>query len=68
MMSFAALPNAILFAIVGLLVFAAAAALLIRGPLGVLWQRASQQSDVAAAVLIAALLISLALIISAAVH
>ena len=68
MLSFAALPNAILFAVIGLLVFAAVVSLLFRGLLGDLWLRATQQSEIAAAIVVAAFILSLALIVSAAVH
>jgi hypothetical protein len=68
MTSLAALPNAILFAATGLLLFAAAVAILIRILPSNLWNRATMQSDTAAAIIVATLLAGLAWIIAAAVH
>jgi uncharacterized membrane protein YjfL (UPF0719 family) len=66
--AFNALPNAVLFAITGILLFLAAFTILIRILPDQLWTRAVREGSISAAVLLAALAISLAWIVAAAVH
>jgi len=67
-LSLSSLFNAILFAVVGVLLFAAALILLAKWLPGNLWRRALEERDVSAAVILAAVALALGWIIAAAVH
>jgi len=60
--------NALVFALLGIVVFAGAALLVIRLLPGDLWRRAVEERDTAAAIVLASLLLALAWIVAAAVH
>ena len=66
-MPFAALPNAVFFAIAGIVVFAVALITLLRVLPGQLWSRALEGS-MTAALLMAALILAIGWIVAAAVH
>jgi uncharacterized membrane protein YjfL (UPF0719 family) len=66
-MSFAALPTAILFAITGILVFAAGLFTLLRVLPGQLWSQVLK-GNMAAALVVAALALAIGWIVAAAVH
>ena len=67
-MSFAALPNAVFFAVAGVLIFAVAIVALVRVLPDRLWARASEEQDLPAALLVAAFILAIGWIIAAAVH
>lgn len=67
-MSFAALPNAVLFALVGLGIFTVALMTLWRVLPGRLWTRAVEDGNLAAAVIVAAIVLAMGWIVAAAVH
>jgi len=66
-MLFAALPNAVFFAVAGVVVFAVALLILLRVLPGQLWGRALE-GNMAAALIVAALMLAVAWIVAAAVH
>ena len=66
-MPFAALPNAVLFAIAGILIFVVSLLALLRVLPGQLWSRALE-GNMAAALIVTALIITLGWIVAAAVH
>jgi uncharacterized membrane protein YjfL (UPF0719 family) len=67
-MSFAALPNAVLFAVVGLSLFTVALIMLLRALPGRLWTRALEDGNIAAAMIVAAIVLALGWIVAATVH
>jgi hypothetical protein len=67
-MTFAALLNAMLFVAVGIIVYGLALVLLARSLPGNLWKRAVEEREVAAAIVLAAVALSLGWIVAAAVH
>ena len=67
-MPLAALPNAVLFAVVGIVMLGVALMTLLRLLPGRLWDRALEENSLAAAVIIAAITLALGWIIAAAVH
>lgn len=68
MVSLSAIPNALLFAATGLVFFALVAGLLFRSSFRDLWIRGTSGGEVSAALVVAALLLSIAFIIGSAVH
>ena len=66
-MSFAALPNAVFFAVTGIMIFAVALITLLKVLPGQLWNRALE-GNMAAATLVAALVLAIGWIVAAAVH
>ena len=68
MLALSTLWNALVFALLGIVVFAGAALLVIRLLPGDLWRRAVEERDTAAAIVLASLLLALAWIVAAAVH
>jgi putative membrane protein len=66
-MSFAALPNAIFFAVAGIVIFAIALLILLRVLPEQLWKRALA-GNTAAALIVAALVLAVGWIVAAAVH
>jgi putative membrane protein len=67
-MSFAALPNAVFFAVTGIIIFAASLLILLRVLPGQLWSRALDEGNMAAALIVASLVLAISWIIAAAVH
>jgi putative membrane protein len=67
-MSFAALPNAVFFAVTGIIIFAASLLILLRVLPGQLWNRALDEGNMAAALIVASLVLAISWIIAAAVH
>lgn len=67
-MSLGSLLNGVVYAIVGLLVFAAAVSVLARALPGDLWTRAVRDKEVAPAIVVAAIVLALGWIVAAAVH
>ncbi len=66
-MSLTALPSAVFFAAAGIIVFAVALFALLRMLPGQLWNRALE-GDMAAALIVAALILALGWIVAASVH
>jgi len=66
-MPFPALPNAVVFAVAGILVFTGALLLLLRVLPGQLWSR-MLEGNMAAALVVAALTLAIGWIVAAAVH
>lgn len=66
-MSFTALPNAVFFAVAGIILFTIALLTLVRIFPGQLWNRVLE-GNVAAAVVVAALALAIGWIVAAAVH
>lgn len=67
-MSSAALPNAVLFATVGIFVFVIGLIVALRVLPGQLWSRAIEDGQMAAAVIVAAITLALGWIVAAAFH
>ena len=67
-MSLAALPNAVFFAVSGIIIFAISFLILLRLFPGQLWNRALDDGNVAAALIVAALMLAISWIVAAAVH
>jgi uncharacterized membrane protein YjfL (UPF0719 family) len=67
-MSLAALPNAVFFAVTGIIIFAISLLILLRLFPGQLWNRALDDGNVAAALIVAALMLAIGWIVAAAVH
>ena len=67
-MSLAALPNAVLFAVTGIAIFAIAFFTLLRVLPGQILTRALEEGNVAAALIVAAVALAVGWIIAAAVH
>jgi|tagenome__1003787_1003787.scaffolds.fasta_scaffold20539971_1 uncharacterized membrane protein YjfL (UPF0719 family) len=66
-MSFAALPNAVFFAVAGIVIFAIALLTLLRVLPGQLWSRALE-GNMAAALIVGTLILAVGWIVAAAVH
>lgn len=66
-MSFSALPNAVVFAVAGIIIFTAALLTLLRVLPGQLWSRVLE-GNMAAALVVAALTLAIGWIVAAAVH
>jgi uncharacterized membrane protein YjfL (UPF0719 family) len=67
-MGLGSLLNGIIYAIIGVVVFTAAVLILAHSLPGKLWEKALQENNMAAAVVLAALLLALGWIVAAAVH
>lgn len=67
-MSFGSLLNGVVYAFVGILVFAAAVSVLARILPGNLWTRAVQDKELAPSIVTAAIILALGWIVAAAVH
>ena len=67
-MSLGSLLNGVVYAVVGILVFAAAVSVLARTLPGHPWERAVQEKEVAPAIVIADVILALGWIVAAAVH
>lgn len=67
-MSLGSLLNGVIYAIVGVLVFAAAVSVVTRALPGNPWERAVREQQLAPAIVIAAVILALGWIVAAAVH
>jgi hypothetical protein len=67
-MTFSSLLNGVVFAMVGILIYAAALSLVMGGFLKGLWKLAVEQGSVPAAIVLAGVALGLGWIVAAAVH